>query len=63
METIKEILMVRDSLSEMDADNLIEKAKKDFDRRMVENKTLDDADFCSNWFGLEPDYILEFLEV
>ena len=62
METIKQVLMRRDNMSEMDADNLIEEAKIDFEKQLMANE-LDDLDFCSLWFSLEPDYILEFLEV
>ena len=59
METIKQVLIRRDFMSEMQADNLIDEAKE------VMNIYLEDADYesafriCEEFFGLEPDYVFE----
>ncbi len=59
METIKEVLMRRDGLSEDEANYLIINATEDFHFRceLGENPN----DICEEWFGLEPDYIMELM--
>lgn len=57
-ETIKEVLMRRDGMTEEDADDLIAEAKEDFARMLDEGE--DPSDICANWFGLEMDYLEEF---
>lgn len=58
-ESIKDILIRRDNMTEVDADNLIAEAKQDLFDRLDEGEQPDD--FCAEWFGLEPDYIIELL--
>ena len=63
METIKEILMTRDNLSEMDADNLIHEALIELYEHM-EMGDLEQAEMVPYYyFGLEPDYLMELLEI
>ena len=61
MERIKQILMTRDGMSEDEADQLIKEAKEDLYAR------LDNGEFpegiCEEWFGLEPDYLVQLLDV
>jgi len=57
--SIKEILMERDGLSADDADDLISQAQQDLNDRLAEGET--PFDICSEWFGLEPDYIMELV--
>ena len=59
MKTIKEILMERDGMSSVDADNLIKKAKEDFQKRLEDGEM--PYDICEEWFGLEPDYLEELV--
>lgn len=59
MKTIKEVLMERDGMSEKEADNLIAEAKQDFNDRLETGES--PMDICEEWFGLEPDYLDEFL--
>jgi len=59
METIKEVLMKRDSMSAKEADQLIARAKEDMHSRLEEGDLCEDI--CEEWFGLEPDYIFELL--
>lgn len=62
MDSIKTILMKRDGMTETEAKDLIKEAKRDFNQRMKSGEDFDDLyDFCSEWFGLEPDYLEEFL--
>jgi len=60
METIKEVLMKRDGMSEADADDLIAVAKMEL-YFLLDEECLDDAEFCMEWFGLEPDYMMELI--
>jgi AmiR/NasT family two-component response regulator len=60
MESIKEILMSRDGMTEEEANDLIEQAKEDMNRRLDEGEMPDDI--CEEWFGLEPDYIMELMD-
>ena len=58
-ETIKEILMRRDGMSEYEADDLIEEAKEELICRISEGD-LDAAEhICQDYFSLESDYLGE----
>ena len=59
METIKQILIRRDGMSEQDADELINEANAELYDRLDNNKDADDI--CQEYFGLEPDYLIELL--
>ena len=54
-ETIKQILMRRDGLSDDEADEQIEYAKE----RIADGE--DPEEVCYDEFGLEPDYVFELL--
>ena len=60
-ETIKQILIRRDKMTEADADELIADAKEDF-AELIADGELDAAEnICEDWFGLESDYLEEFI--
>jgi len=59
MESIKSILMKRDNMTSEEAEDLLAEARDDFLWCLENDENLED--FCSLWFGLEPDYIEEFL--
>ena len=60
MKSIKEILIERDGMDPADADFFIAEAQEEFDE-LIEDGNLDAAEnICSDWFGLEPDYVVEF---
>jgi len=61
MKSIKSILISRDKMTPEQADKLIEQAKLEFDRLISEGETDAAYDICGTYFGLEPDYIEEFL--
>jgi hypothetical protein len=61
METIKQVLMHRDGMTASEADELITEAHEDFNERMMNGDFSILDDFCSEWFGLEPDFLSEFL--
>jgi hypothetical protein len=60
METIKQVLMRRDEMTAKEADELITEAREDLMER-IEHGDSDLDDFCAEWFGLESDYLMEFL--
>ena len=62
-ETIKEILMRRDGLSECDADDTITTAKEDLMDVIERGDFMEFEDFCQDHFGLEPDYIEELMPI
>jgi hypothetical protein len=59
METIKQVLMARDGMSESAAEDLIREAQEDLNERLACGE--DAEDICMEYFGLEPDYIMELL--
>ena len=61
METIKDVLMRRDRMSAEDADDLIMQAKTDLNERLTNAEM--PHDICSEWFGLESDYLFDLIEM
>ena len=59
MESIKDILMRRDGMTEEEAGELIEDATNDLHERLADGEM--PHDICNEWFGLEPDYIMELI--
>ena len=61
MDSIKDILMRRDSITEKEADEQIRLAKEEL-QALLEDGCLEEAeDICQTHFGLEPDYIMELV--
>lgn len=58
-KSIKEVIMDRDGLTSFGADDLIADATKDLHERLAEGEM--PYDICEEWFGLEPDYIMELI--
>lgn len=61
MDKLVDVLMRRDSLNRADAMKLIREARADLHKRLSEGEDVDDQDFMEEWFGLEPDYVIELL--
>lgn len=61
-ESILQILMRRDSMSQQDAEELIEQAKDELQELLIEGDLLAAEDICGNYFGIEPDYLIELLD-
>lgn len=59
MSKIKQVLIDRDGMSPTEADDLISDAISDLHTRLAEDEMPDDI--CEEWFGLEPDYIMELI--
>jgi hypothetical protein len=60
-ETIKDILIRRDEMTGGEALDLIQQAKLDLEQGLSDGEP--DYDICEKWFGLEPDYIDELLDM
>jgi len=58
--TILETLIKRDGMTFSEAMELIEKAKEDLNERLADGEM--PYDICMEWFGLEPDYIMELID-
>ncbi len=61
METIKEILMRRDELTEEEAKSEIEEAKRGLADYLRNGEMELAYNICEEYFGLEPDYIDELM--
>lgn len=61
METIKQVIMRRDNLTSEQADELIKEAKKTLHAYLDEDDQESAENICEEYFGLEPDYLLELI--
>ncbi len=62
MATVKQVLMKRDGLTTQEADEEIEDFKDELRNLLNEGGNLEDAyQLIENAFGLEPDYLDDFL--
>ena len=59
MSDLKKAIMKRDDLTSEQADALIEDARNDMNERLANGEL--PSDICSEWFGLEPDYIMDLI--
>lgn len=59
MKTIKQVLITRNNMTESEADDLITDAKEDLNDRLEAGEM--PFDICSEWFGLEEDYLEELM--
>ena len=60
MQSIKQVLMERDGMTEDEALDLIFCAKEDLQEKLELGESADDI--CNEWFNLEPDYIFDLLD-
>ncbi len=62
MKIIKTALMERDGISSEEADRLINSARVDLGNRLTDPETYGAPyNVCEDWFGLDPDLLLELL--
>ena len=59
MTDLKKAIMKRDGLTSEEADALIEEAKNDMNERLANGELT--YNICGEWFGLEPDYIMDLV--
>jgi hypothetical protein len=62
LPSVKSILMDRDNMSEGEAEELIIDFKSEMKTLLEEGPSLDELEtLLEDYFGLEPDYLMEFL--
>ena len=62
IDSIKTVIMRRDGISSEEADELIQGAKAELEE-VIDNggDILDAEEVVKDWFGLEPDYLMEIM--
>lgn len=60
-ETLLQVLMRRDKITEAEAEDCIEDARVDLSERLEIGEI--PFDICEEWFGLEPDYLDNLISV
>ena len=60
-ETIKQVLMRRDGMDANAADELIEEASEQLQEYLAEDDYERAFYVCEEFFGLEPDYVMELI--
>lgn len=61
MESIKEILIRRDGMSEGEAEELINDAKEELEFYIQDGDMESAENICQEFFGLEPDFLTELI--
>lgn len=60
-ESIKEILIRRDGISELEAEDLINQAREALEECLVFGDFETAENICEEYFGLEPDFLMELM--
>jgi|TARA_R110002020_G_scaffold246802_1_gene460664 hypothetical protein len=60
-DSIKSVLMKRDGLTAEDAIDRIAEAREQFNLYLEAGDLEGAEQICADYFGLEPDYVMEFL--
>tara|TARA_B100000497_G_scaffold102544_1_gene117087 strand:+ start:1527 stop:1712 length:186 start_codon:yes stop_codon:yes gene_type:complete len=60
MKSIKEVIMQRDGLTATEAESLISEAREQFEEYVNNGEFYLAEEICLDYFGLEPDYLVEF---
>jgi len=60
MKSIRDILIKRDKITQESADELIREAQYAFDEYLAEGDEESAYNVCQEFFGLEPDFLVEF---
>lgn len=63
-EDVKRILMERDGMDAEHAQELVEEAQEEISMAIAEGASIDEVEqIIEDYFGLEPDYLMDFLEI
>ena len=63
MNRVKKILIERDGIFALEADNLIEETREEMEEAIEAGHYLEAEDIFMDNLGLEPDYMFDILEV
>lgn len=58
---LKKVLIERDGITPEEADKQIEEAKEALQEYLAEDDLESAHDICQEFFGLEPDYLIELV--
>ena len=61
MKTLKQTLIDRDGITSEEAESLISEASEQPSEYLSEGDMMAAEDICSEYFGLEPDYIFDLM--
>lgn len=61
MNEIVEILMRRDGISQLEAENLVEECKEEMEQAIARGRYFEAEDILASYLALEPDYIFDIL--
>lgn len=61
MESLKDAIMKSDGLTEQEAQKQINEAREEMNELLAEGKTEEAYEICGDYFGLEPDYIMDLI--
>ena len=61
MSEIKRVLMERDGMTSSEANSLIQEAREALEEYMENGDHESAEQVCSEFFGLEPDYLFELM--
>jgi len=60
-DSLKSVLIKRDGITAEEADDQIQDARKQFNAYLDSGDLVSAEHICEEYFGLEPDYVIEFL--
>ena len=60
-QSLKQVLMVRDEITSAQADQLISEAREELVSLLEEGNMEEAENICYDYFGLEPDYLIELI--
>lgn len=63
MKEIINILMRRDGISENEAYNLVEECREEIETAIAGSRYMEAEDIIASYLGLEPDYIMDLIDV
>lgn len=63
MEEIINILMRRDGISRLEAENLVIECKEEMNNAIMGGHYIEAEDILASYLGLEPDYIFDLLDL
>ena len=61
MNEIVEILMRRDGISQLEAENLVEECKEEMEQAIARGHYFEAEDILASYLTLEPDYVFDIL--
>ena len=60
-DSLKSVLIKRDGITAEEADDQIQAARRQFNSYLDSGDLVSAEHICEEYFGLEPDYVIEFL--